>query len=118
MMAEMGFEADSDAGPRVEDRHTVFVRNLELGTWIELTESDGRKLRVKLAWVGDAYTNYSFVNRQYKVVAERPMYVLAEEFRSGAARVIEDVALFDRALDGVISGIMKFTRPRSRAGHA
>lgn len=118
MMAEMGFEAESDAGPRVEDRYTVLVRALELGTWVELTESDGRKLRVKLAWVGDAYTNYSFVNRQYKVVAERPMYVLAEEFRNGAARVIEDVALFDRALDGVISGIMKFTRPRAAAGQA
>jgi hypothetical protein len=118
MMAEMGFEADSDAGPRIEDRHTGLVRSLELGTWVELTESDGRKLRVKLAWVGDAYTNYSFVNRQYKVVAERPMYVLAEEFRSGAARVIEDVALFDRALDGVISGIMKFARPRTQADHA
>lgn len=117
MMADMGFQADGDAGPRVEDRHTVLVRSLELGTWIELTEPGGGKLRVKLAWVGDAYTNFSFVNRQYKVVAERPMYVLAEEFRTGAARVIEDVALFDRALDGVISGIMKFTRPRHRADH-
>ena len=76
------------------------------------------KMRVKLAWVGDAYTNYSFVNRQYKVVAERPMYVLAEEFRNNTARVVEDVALFDRAMDGVISGIMKFAKPRTQAGHA
>lgn len=118
MMAEMGLETESDAGPRVEDAHTARVRALELGTWVELTEADGRRLRVKLAWVGDAYTNYSFVNRQYKVVAERPLYVLAEEFRNGAARVIEDVALFDRALDGVISGIMKFARPRASSGHA
>lgn len=118
MMAEMGFAAESDAGPRVEDKHTALARNLELGAWVELSQPDGRKLRVKLAWIGDAYTNYSFVNRQYKVVAERPLYVLADEFRTGAARLIEDVALFDRALDGVISGIMKLARPRTRADHA
>lgn len=117
MMAEMGFEADGDAGPRIDDNHTQFVRKLELGSWVELTDADGRKLRVKLAWVGDAYTNYSFVNRQFKVVAERPLYVLANEFRNNTARVIEDVALFDRALDGVISGIMKFARPRTHARH-
>lgn len=113
MMAEMGFAAESDGGPRIEDKHTALVRSLELGAWVELSEADGRRLRVKLAWVGDAYTNFSFVNRQYKVVAERPLYVLAEEFRTGAARLIEDVGLFDRALDGVISGIMKFSRPRT-----
>ncbi|MGE0371297.1 MAG: DUF1631 domain-containing protein [Gammaproteobacteria bacterium] len=118
MMAEMGFEADGDAGPRIEDNYTQLVRKLELGSWLELAGADGKKLRVKLAWVGDAYTNYSFVNRQFKVVAERPLYVLAEEFRNNTARVIEDVALFDRALDGVISGIMKFARPRNNARHA
>lgn len=112
MMAEMGFEMEGDGGPRIEDAHTERVRGLELGSWVELTDPDGRKRRVKLAWAGDAYSNYSFVNRQYKVVAERPLYVLAEEFRNGTARVIENVALFDRALDGVISGIMKFARPR------
>lgn len=115
MMAEMGFETESDGGPRIEDVHTERVRRLALGDWVELTDPDGGKRRVKLAWAGDAYSNYSFVNRQYKVVAERPLYVLAEEFRNGAARVIENVALFDRALDGVISGIMKFARPRHQA---
>ena len=31
-------------------------------------------------------------------------------FRQGTATMIEDVALFDRAMDGVISGIMKFAK--------
>lgn len=118
MMAEMGFETEGDGGPQIEDVHTERVRQLELGAWIELTNPDGGKLRAKLAWAGDAYSSFSFVNRQYKVVAERPLYVLAEEFRNGSARVIENVALFDRALDGVISGIMKFARPRTQARHA
>jgi len=107
MMAEMGFEEDFDSGPRIEDEYTEIVRNLQLGTWLDLSSEDGKTIRVKLAWKGDQFTNFSFMNRQYKVVAERPFYVLAEEMRQGRAVVIEDVALFDRALNGVISGIMK-----------
>lgn len=118
MMAEMGFEAESDTGPRIDDEYTALVRSLELGAWIELTGADGGKMRTKLAWAGDAYTNFSFVNRQYKVVAERPLYVLADEFRNDKARVIENVALFDRALDGVVSGIMKLARAKPQARHA
>ncbi len=109
IMAEMGFQQETDSGPRIDDQYTGLVRDLALGTWLELEEG-GNRIRVKLAWKGDEFTNYSFMNRQYKVVAERPLYVLAEEFRQGRASLIEDVALFDRALDGVISGIMKFTR--------
>ena len=108
MMAEMGLEQDFDDGPRIEDEYTERVRNLEIGNWIELSHENGGTMRVKLAWKGDQFTNFSFVNRQYKVVAERPFFVLADDFRQGRAAVIEDVALFDRALDGVISGIMKF----------
>lgn len=110
MMAEMGFELEEDPGPRIEDESTDLVRNLEVGTWLELTEDDDQKIRAKLAWKGDQYTNFSFVNRQYKVVAERPLYVLADQFRRGTATLIEDVALFDRAMDGVISGIVKIAK--------
>ncbi len=109
IMAEMGFQQENDSGPRIEDQYTALVKGLALGTWVEL-EENGSRSRVKLAWKGDEFTNYSFMNRQYKVVVERPLYVLAEEFRQGRASLIEDVALFDRALDGVISGIMKLTR--------
>jgi len=107
MMAEMGFEEDFDNGPRIEDEYTEIVKNLQLGTWLDLSSEGGKTMRVKLAWKGDQFTNFSFMNRQYKVVAERAFYVLAEDMRQGRAVVIEDVALFDRALNGVISGIMK-----------
>ncbi len=109
LLEEMGVAQETDSGPRLEDEYTELVRKMELGAWVEL-ERDGSRSRVKLAWKGDEFTSYSFMNRQYKVVAELPLYTLAEEFRQGRATVIDDVALFDRALDGVISGIMKFTR--------
>ncbi|MDR2876733.1 MAG: DUF1631 domain-containing protein, partial [Chromatiales bacterium] len=110
MIAEMGLdEATRDDGPRVEDEYTEMTRNLEAGCWVELQDADSQPMRVRLAWRGDERVAYSFVNRQYKVVAERPLYVFAEELRTGRATVVENVAMFDRALDGVISGIMKLT---------
>lgn len=109
IMAEMGLEEEVDNGPRIEDEHTDRVRSLALGTWVELVR-EGTRCRAKLAWKGDEFTSYTFMNRQCQVVAELPLYTLAEEFRRGRARIIEDVALFDRALDGVISGIMRFAR--------
>ncbi len=114
MIAEMGIELERDEGPRIDDEYTDQVRALELGTWIELIGDSDETLRGKLAWKGDEYSSYSFVNRQYKVVAERPLYMLAEDFRSGKASVIEDIALFDRAMDGVISGIMRFAGAAGR----
>lgn len=110
MIAEMGLdETTRDDGPRVEDEFTELTRKLEVGCWVELRGEDARSTRVRLAWRGDERVAYSFVNRQYKVIAERPLYVLADEFRTGRASVVENVAMFDRALDGVISGIMKLT---------
>ncbi|HHH36283.1 MAG TPA: DUF1631 domain-containing protein [Gammaproteobacteria bacterium] len=109
LLAEMGVDPEVDSGPRIEDEYTALVRGLELGAWVEL-ETNGATSRLKLAWKGDEFTSFSFMNRQCKVVAELPLYALAEEFRRGRATVIDDVALFDRALDGVISGIMKFKR--------
>ncbi len=113
MLEEMGLQGHEDGqedpGPRIDDEYTALIQELPLGSWVELT-LDGERKRLKLAWKGDTSTPFSFMNRQYKVVAEMPFYVLAEEFRRGRAAVIEDVALFDRALDGVISGIMKLGR--------
>lgn len=107
MIADMGLEMSRDDGPRIDDEFTALVRDLDLGTWVELNDAQGRRVRAQLAWKGDDYSDYSFVNRQYKVVAECPLYVLAERFRQGEASIIENVALFDRAINGVISGITR-----------
>lgn len=108
MIAEMGLqEPPHDDGPRIDDEYTTLVRGLALGTWVQMNDDNGRPARVRVVWKGDERTPFSFVNRQYKVVAERPFYVLADEFRRGAASVVENVGLFDRAMDGVIAGIVK-----------
>lgn len=114
MIAEMGLELDRDDGPRIEDEFTAQVRALELGNWVELTDEQGQVLRARLAWKGDDYSNFSFMSRQYKVVAERPLYVLADDFRHGRATVIEHAAPFDRAINGVIAGITRLAGAAER----
>ena len=107
LMNEMGLTREEDPGPRIDDEYTELVKGLALGSWVELSDDQGGRMRVKLAWRGDQFTNFSFVNRHYKVVAERPFYVLADDFRQGRAVQVDAPELFDRALDGVISGIMR-----------
>ncbi len=109
MMREMGFDegiADDDV-PRLNDSYTMLVDGLEDGAWIELEDDSKALRRVKLAWKGDEFTRYAFVNWRYKVVAEKSYYELADEFRQGNATIIEELPLFDRAFDTVFTKIMQ-----------
>jgi len=109
LMKEMGFDegmSDDDA-PRINDRYTTLVDALEDGVWVELEDDSGTVRRAKLAWKGDEFTRYAFVNWRYKVVAEKSYYALADEFRQGNAAIVEELPLFDRAFDSVFTKIMQ-----------
>jgi hypothetical protein len=82
------------------------VRDMALGTWLEFIDPETeRHSRGKLAWKCDFTGEYTFVDRKYKVVADISNRQLIEEFERGRAAIVEDVPLFDRALDSVINGI-------------
>ncbi len=108
-MKAMGFDEglSNDDAPHIDDRYTVLVGAMEEGVWVELLDEQGESRRTKLAWKGDEFTKYAFVNWRYKVVAEKSYYGLADEFRQGNAAIIEDLPLFDRAFDSVFTKIMK-----------
>jgi len=82
------------------------IKEMALGTWVEFVnaQTETRK-RGKLAWKCDFTGEYTFVDRKYKVVADMSNRKLIEEFESGRASFVDDVPLFDRALDSVINGI-------------
>lgn len=84
------------------------IKDMALGTWVEFidAETESRK-RGKLAWKCDFTGEYTFVDRKYKVVADISNRKLIEEFELGRASFVEDVPLFDRALDSVIGGIKR-----------
>jgi hypothetical protein len=85
------------------------VKQLDLGTWVEFTLENGKSVRGKLAWKSDFIGEYTFVDRKYKVVADKTKRELTQDFFHGKAALVENVPLFDRALDAVINGLQKYT---------
>ncbi len=81
---------------------------LTVGTWVEFTQDTGHAVRGKLAWKSEVLGEFTFVDRMYKLVADKNLRELAADFREQKARVVADIALLDRALDAVASGLKRY----------
>ena len=87
------------------------AREMKVGTWVEFTDANtGAKERAKLSWISPISSKYLFVNRKGLKVSDKTMFALAAEIRRGGAVVLEEVPLFDRALDAIVE--------RLKAAHA
>jgi len=84
---------------------------MKVGTWVEFTDANtSAKERAKLSWISPISSKYLFVNRKGLKVSDKTMFALAAEIRRGGAVVLEEVPLFDRALDAIVE--------RLKAAHA
>jgi len=101
-------------GPAVrlpaDDVGLIQVDQLRLGSWVEFQEEDDNRLRCKLAAIIQATGKYIFVNRTGLKVLEHSRTSLALEFRRGAARLLDDTLLFDRALESVLGNLRQLNR--------
>lgn len=86
----------------VEERWIAAVRELKVGTWIEFLDEQGAKERAKLSWISPISSKYLFVNRRGLKVADRTLVQLASDLAEGRITVLEEVPLFDRALDAIV----------------
>ena len=93
---------EGEAEAEVQDEHFEVARNMKVGTWIEFRQGEGRAERAKLSWISPISSKYLFVNRKGLKVADKTVWALASELRSGRALLLEDVPLFDRALDAIV----------------
>jgi hypothetical protein len=94
-----------------EDESLSQVKAMKVGTWVEFTTADGTsKERAKLSWISPISSKYLFVNRKGLKVADKTIQALAIEIRRGDAAILEEVPLFDRALDAIVE--------RLKAAHA
>ena len=84
------------------DEFVRAVRELKVGSWIEFI-SDGQRERAKLSWISPISAKYLFVNRRGLKVCDKTVAALAVELRRGSAIVLEEVPLFDRALDAIVA---------------
>ncbi|MEO6968259.1 MAG: DUF1631 domain-containing protein [Rhodanobacteraceae bacterium] len=92
------------------------VRNLKVGAWIEFAgEADARE-RAKLSWISPISGKYLFVNRRGLKVADRTAQQLAAELQDGRALLLEEVPLFDRALDAIVERLRQAQAERQTQG--
>ncbi|MCW8905263.1 DUF1631 domain-containing protein [Sedimenticola sp.] len=87
------------------DQFDAQARELEVGTWLELTEEDGTVVRAKLSWRSNISGSCLFVNRKGMKVAEVTQQGLGVWLRSGKAVVLPAVSvpLMDRALNSMLA---------------
>lgn len=87
------------------DQFDAQARELEVGTWLELSEEEGAVLRAKLSWRSNISGSCLFVNRKGMKVAEVTQRGLGVWLRSGKAVVLPatSVPLMDRALNSMLA---------------
>ncbi|WP_440221735.1 DUF1631 domain-containing protein [Dokdonella sp. MW10] len=83
------------------------VRQMKVGNWIEFIDESGNRERAKLSWISPISSKYLFVNRRGLKVCDKTATALAAELRQGNAVLLEEVPLFDRALDAIVERLRK-----------
>ncbi len=84
------------------DKYSRLASDLSEGTWLEFRDEKQRH-QVKLSYVSPFKTAYLFVNWQGQTVGEYSLHELAAELRAGRAVVMNQVPLFDRAMNSLMS---------------
>lgn len=95
-------EAEADPETEIVDSFHDMARAIKVGTWVEFRHPDGRAERAKLSWISPISSKYLFVNRKGLKVADKTIWALAAELRHSRALLLQDVPLFDRALDAIV----------------
>jgi hypothetical protein len=114
-------DADStiDTSETIDDEFLVQAKSMKVGTWVEFSDAEtGTKERAKLSWVSPITAKYLFVNRKGLKVADKTVFALAAEMRHGATLVLEEVPLFDRALDAIVERLKASHPSRERPAEA
>jgi hypothetical protein len=100
-------QEQEDAGAGMLDEDHPRVREaaaLQPGQWIEIGLGEGAR-RCKLAANIRRGEKLVFINRRGMKVVEHNAQSLGMAFEQGVARLIDEGALFDRALEAVIGGL-------------
>ena len=86
-----------------DDEFLKSAREIKVGTWLEFADAQGNRERAKLSWISPISHKYLFVNRRGLKVCDKTVFALATELRRGSTIVLEEVPLFDRALDAIVA---------------
>ncbi len=93
--------------PEIDDCYWAMVQELSTGQWISLTDSNGKTQKIKLAWKSGMLGECTFINWKFKVAADFSFNQLAAKFRSGQAALVDNLPIFERAIDAVVNTLQK-----------
>ena len=99
---------DSEENPgaqRPDQKFLNQITKLQEGTWVEMTQEDGTRLRCRLATVVQPGNRYVFVNRRGMKVAQKSRVKLAADLQRASLRILDESQVFDRALQAVIGNL-------------
>ena len=102
VLSSGSIEPESDEAIEGEDEFVEAARQMKVGNWIEFIDESGNRERAKLSWISPISSKYLFVNRRGLKVCDKSIASLAVELRRGSAVLLEEVPLFDRALDAIV----------------
>ncbi|MEO7936603.1 MAG: DUF1631 domain-containing protein [Dokdonella sp.] len=94
-----------------DDEFVDAAKNMKVGNWIEFIDEGGNRERAKLSWISPISSKYLFVNRRGLKVCDKTIAALAVELRRGSAVLLEEVPLFDRALDAIVERLRQTHAP-------
>lgn len=101
IMSSKSYEAQRVA--KIRDESWQRVMDLQMGQWVELSDDNGVCQRAKLAWKSDFLGECTFINWKFKVVADLTFNELADRFRAGQAALLEQLPVFERAVDALVN---------------
>lgn len=97
---------------QLSDKQYDLFTNIEIGAWIEFEQKNSKARRGKLVWKCEFSGELTFVDRLYRLVADVAVKDLVTMLEQGMAKVVEDIPLFDRAVDAVITGMKQCLHAR------
>jgi len=100
----------------IEDDHFTQADGLSVGDWIEFIDAnqDGN-IRAKLSWISPISQKRLFVNARGIKVTDKSIDEIADDFRTGNAIKLDQVPLFDRAMNAIADKVEEQTTERDSA---
>jgi hypothetical protein len=93
-----------------DDPDLISALQMRIGDWIEFQQGPDAVLRCKLTAIVAPANRYIFINHSGLKVLEQNLGQLAQAFKCGALRRLDDGLLFDRALASVLGNLRQLNR--------
>ncbi|MBL4661522.1 MAG: DUF1631 domain-containing protein [Alcanivoracaceae bacterium] len=106
---------DEEEHENIDDKHAKVISTLKTGTWLEFSRTGNTAVRAKLSWISPITGKYLFVNSRGLKITDKTDLALSAGLRNKTIRVLQQVALFDRALSAIANKLKKDDSPKKEA---